>query len=66
MGLLIRCGNKNAVFTTGWKKFAKTEKDAVGQVKHESHVDRFSYIEGVVHTWGKQWITGIISKCQNV
>jgi hypothetical protein len=48
MGLWIRCGNENAIFTMGWKKFAKTEKVAVGQVERESHVT-FFLIEGVVH-----------------
>jgi hypothetical protein len=33
----------------GWKKFAKTEKCAVGQVERESHVDGFANIEGTVH-----------------
>jgi hypothetical protein len=41
MGLWIRCGNKNEVFTMGWKKFAKTEKGVAGQVNCESHVDVF-------------------------
>jgi hypothetical protein len=41
MGLWIQCGNENAVFTMGWKKFAKTEKRAAGQVEHDSHVDGF-------------------------
>jgi hypothetical protein len=39
MGLWIQCGNENAIVTMGWKKFAEIEKGAVGQVKHESHVD---------------------------
>jgi hypothetical protein len=39
MGLWEKCGNENSVFTMGWKKFAETEKGAVGQVKCESHVD---------------------------
>jgi hypothetical protein len=26
-----------------WKKFAETKKGAVGQVEHESHVDRFLF-----------------------
>jgi hypothetical protein len=26
MGLWIRCRNKNAVFTMGWKKFVEAEK----------------------------------------
>jgi hypothetical protein len=34
-------GNENAVFTTGWKQLAKTEKGEVGKLEHESHVDRF-------------------------
>jgi hypothetical protein len=33
----------------GWKKFTKTEKGAASQIKHESHVDGFFDIEGVVH-----------------
>jgi transposase len=34
----------------GWKKFAKTEKGASGQVECESHIDSFLFdIEGVVH-----------------
>jgi hypothetical protein len=41
MGLWIGCGNENAAFTVGWKKFAETEKGAVGQAERESHVDRF-------------------------
>jgi hypothetical protein len=41
MGFWIGCGNKNAVFTMGWKKFARTEKGAAGEVKHNSHVDFF-------------------------
>jgi hypothetical protein len=49
MDLWIQCGNENAVFTMGWKKFAETEKDAAGQVECESHVDGFFDIEGVVH-----------------
>jgi hypothetical protein len=34
-------GEKNAVFTMGWKKFAKTEKGTAGQVEHESQVGFF-------------------------
>jgi transposase len=49
MGLWIRCGNENEVFTIGWKKFAETEKGAAGQVERESHVDGFFYIKGVMH-----------------
>jgi histone-lysine N-methyltransferase SETMAR len=51
MGLWKRCGsgNKNAVFTVGWEKFAETKKGTVGQVEHESHVDVYFYIEGVVN-----------------
>jgi hypothetical protein len=41
MGVWIRCGNKNAVFAMGWKKFAETEKGAAGQVERESHVHGF-------------------------
>jgi hypothetical protein len=41
MGLWIQCGNKNAVFTVGWKKFAETGKGAAGQVEHASYVDFF-------------------------
>jgi hypothetical protein len=41
MGLWTRCGNKNAVFTMGWKKFAEIEKSAAGQVERGSHVDGF-------------------------
>jgi hypothetical protein len=41
MGLWISCGNKNAVFTMGWKNFGETEKGAAGQAEHESHVDSF-------------------------
>jgi hypothetical protein len=40
-------GYENAVFTTGWKKFAKTEKCAATRVKCESHVDGCFDIEGV-------------------
>jgi hypothetical protein len=29
MGLWIQCGNKNAVFTMGWKKFTKNKKKGV-------------------------------------
>jgi hypothetical protein len=32
MDLWIQYGNKIAVFTIGWKKFAETEKSVVGQV----------------------------------
>jgi hypothetical protein len=39
MGLWIQSGNKNVVFTMGWKKFAKTKKGVAGWVKRESHVD---------------------------
>jgi hypothetical protein len=51
MDLWIQCGNKNAVFIVGWKKFAETEKGVAGQVELESHVDSFFFfdIEGVVH-----------------
>jgi hypothetical protein len=50
MGLWISCGNENAVFTMGWKKFAETEKGVAGQVECESHVDGFFFdIEGAVH-----------------
>jgi hypothetical protein len=49
MGLWIQCGNENAVFTMGWKKFAETKKGTAGQVEHESHVYGFFEIEGVVH-----------------
>jgi hypothetical protein len=49
MGLWIRCGNENAVFTMGWKTFIETEEGTVDQVKHESHVDSFFDIKGVVH-----------------
>jgi hypothetical protein len=44
MGLWIQSGNKNAVFTMGWKKLAKTKKGAMGQVKHENHIDGFFLI----------------------
>jgi hypothetical protein len=30
MGLWIQCGNQNAFFTIGWKKFTDTEKGAPG------------------------------------
>jgi hypothetical protein len=43
MGLWIQCGNENAFFTMGWKKFTETEKGAAGQVEHESHVDVFFF-----------------------
>jgi hypothetical protein len=41
MGLWIRRGNENAVFTMGLKKHAETEKGAAVQVECESHVDGF-------------------------
>jgi hypothetical protein len=44
MGLWIRSGNKNAVFTMGWKKFTETEKVTVGQVELESHIDGFLFV----------------------
>jgi hypothetical protein len=50
MGLWIRCGNENTVFTMSWKKFAKTEKGMVGQVEHESNGDCFFDIEGIMLT----------------
>jgi hypothetical protein len=31
MGLWIRCGNENAVFTIRWEKIVETEKGAEGQ-----------------------------------
>jgi hypothetical protein len=41
---------QNAVWIgLGWKNFAETEKFVVGQFEHESHVDRFFYIKGIVH-----------------
>jgi hypothetical protein len=49
MGAWILCGNENAVFTMGWKKFAETKRDAAGQVEHGSHVDGSFDIDGVVH-----------------
>jgi hypothetical protein len=49
MGLWIRYGNENAVFTVGWKKFAETKKGAAAQVESESDVGWFFDIEGVVH-----------------
>jgi hypothetical protein len=50
MGLWIRCGNKNAIFTVGWEKFAENEKGKAGQVERKNHADGFFFdIEGVVH-----------------
>jgi hypothetical protein len=43
MDLWIRCGNENAVFTMGWKKFAETKKGVAGKLGHESHVGRFFF-----------------------
>jgi hypothetical protein len=43
MGLWIRCGNKNVVFTIDWKKFAEIKKGMAGQVKCENHVDSFPF-----------------------
>jgi hypothetical protein len=43
MGLWIRSGNENAVFTMGSKNFAETEKGAAGQIKRGSHVDGFLF-----------------------
>jgi hypothetical protein len=42
-------GNETAVFTMGWKKFAKTKKAAAGQVERESHVDSFSLTSRVLY-----------------
>jgi hypothetical protein len=50
MGLWLRCEKENAVFTIGWKQFAKTEKGVAGQVEHEVMLTVFFFdIEGVVH-----------------
>jgi hypothetical protein len=49
MDLWIRCGNKNAVFTIGWKTFADNKKGVAGQVEYESQADSFFNIGGVVH-----------------
>jgi hypothetical protein len=67
MGLWMQCGNENAIFTLGWKKFAETEKGAASQVERESHVAGFFDIEGVAHhkflRQEQTVITGIILKC---
>jgi hypothetical protein len=48
-GFMDTMWNENAIFTMDWKKFAETEKGAAGHIEHESHVDVFFYIEGVVY-----------------
>jgi hypothetical protein len=51
MDIRIWCGNENAVFTMGWKKFSETEKGAMSLVERESHFDNFFWHRGCCVSW---------------